>query len=307
MRTLEQTLGCLLGLALGDAYGAPFEGGLLERGLWRAIGTNRRGEKRWTDDTQMSIDLVESFLATGRIDSDDLASRFAKSYRWSRGYGPGVAKVLKRIAKGVPWREANRSVYASGSFGNGAAMRAPMIGLIYADRSTERVEAAQSSAIVTHAHPLAIEGAVLIASTTANVMRGFQGLEVLDQAKSWVSSVEFTSRLAVAREWLETNRDIPKRDVVRSLGNGIAAHESCVTAVYVAFRFRDRPFTDMLSFIVSLGGDTDTIGAMAGAIWGAANSVAKLPSTWLAKLEDRERLTKLGASLHQRIAEIQGT
>jgi hypothetical protein len=87
-----------------DARGAPFEGGVLERALWRLIGTTRRGEMRWTDDTQMTIDVVESYLAIGAIDADELAIRFARSYRWSRGYGPEAAKVLKRIAAGADWR-----------------------------------------------------------------------------------------------------------------------------------------------------------------------------------------------------------
>src|SRR5690349_12455088 len=111
MPTNQQTLGCMFGLSLGDAMGAPHEGGVLERLLWRLIGHTRQGEMRWTDDTQMSIDVIESFLRHGKIDQDDLAITFARSYRWSRGYGPGAARVLKRIKKGVDWRTANRSVY----------------------------------------------------------------------------------------------------------------------------------------------------------------------------------------------------
>lgn len=124
--------GCLLGLALGDALGAPHEGGPLERLLWTVLGWTPRGERRWTDDTQMSLDLARSPLACDGLDLDHLAPAFAGSYRWSRGYGPGAAKLLKRIARGTPWREANRSVFEGGSFGNGGAMRAPVIGLYFA-------------------------------------------------------------------------------------------------------------------------------------------------------------------------------
>ena len=107
----DQFEGCLLGLALGDALGAPLEGGPVERLLWRLIGKTKQGEMRWTDDTQMSLDLAESLIENGDLDPDDLAQRFAKSYRWSRGYGPGAAKLLKRIARGAHWRDTNRSVY----------------------------------------------------------------------------------------------------------------------------------------------------------------------------------------------------
>ena len=54
--------GCFLGLAIGDAYGAPFEGGPIERLLWKAIGKTKDGKLRYTDDTQMSIDLAISFI-----------------------------------------------------------------------------------------------------------------------------------------------------------------------------------------------------------------------------------------------------
>jgi poly(ADP-ribose) glycohydrolase ARH3 len=69
--------GCILGLALGDAYGAPHEGGPLERLLWRMIGTTQDGRMRWTDDTQMSLDIAESLLEAGVFDPDAVAVRFA--------------------------------------------------------------------------------------------------------------------------------------------------------------------------------------------------------------------------------------
>ncbi len=159
--------GCLLGLALGDAFGAPHEGGPLERLVWRLIGRTRAGERRFTDDTSMSLDLAESLIERGVLDLDDVARRFAASYRWSRGYGPGAAKLLKRIARGAGWREASRSVFPEGSWGNGGAMRAPVIGLAFAGQPDALIAAARDSASITHAHPLGMEGAVLLASATA--------------------------------------------------------------------------------------------------------------------------------------------
>ncbi len=303
MIALEQSVGCLLGLSLGDAYGARYEGGVLERWLWRWIGTTQAGELRWTDDTQMSIDLVESYLATGGVDQDDLAARFAGSYRWSRGYGPGTARVLRRIAAGCDWRQAAQSVHAGGSFGNGAAMRAPVIGLIHVHRPDELALAAERSAVVTHAHPLAIEGAVLIAGATAAALRGDSSATILDSVSAAVSRPELADRLSIARDWLESGRVAGTRDVVRTLGNGVAAQASCVTAVYLALRYRDQPLVDLLEFVATCGGDTDTISAMAGAIWGAVNGRGKLPEAWLSRLEQRDRIVALGEALHDRIHE----
>jgi poly(ADP-ribose) glycohydrolase ARH3 len=83
----------------------------------------------------MTVDLAESLLANKGIDQDDLARRFAASYRWSRGYGPGAAKLLKRIRRGGDWRTVNREIYRNGSYGNGAAMRAPLLGLVYKEHA----------------------------------------------------------------------------------------------------------------------------------------------------------------------------
>ncbi len=258
---------------------------------------------RWTDDTQISLDILESLLATGEIDQDDLAARFAKSYRWNRGYGPGTAKILKRIAKGSDWRDANRSVHRAGSFGNGAAMRAPVVGIFYANRTGLLVEAARRSAEVTHVHPLGVEGAVAVASATAFAAHGHSALESLRATAARCTLGPFTSRLETARGWLESDRRVSSTDLRQELGNGIAAHQSSVTAIYLALRFLERPFDEMHQFIAELGGDVDTIGAMAGAVWGAANGAARLPAKQLARLEQRPRLANLATALYERAAQ----
>ncbi len=301
MASLDQFQGCLLGLSLGDALGARYEGGILERLLWRVIGKTSQGEMRWTDDTQMTIDLIESYLARREFDATDLAARFARNYRWDRGYGPGTAKVLKRIARGVDWQQANRSVYPGGSFGNGAAMRAPILGLIKANRMELIADVARQTAIVTHAHPIAIEGAVLVATTTALAAQGRGPIETLKMAADCCSNDVFTSRLAIAQSWLVSGQIVTVSEIAQHLGRGVAADKSCVTAVYLASNYLNKPFLEMLQLITKLGGDADTIGAMAGAIWGAANGATNLPAESLSKLEQCERLADLGRQLYQRL------
>jgi len=297
--TRDHFEGCLLGLALGDAVGAPAEGGFLERLVWRFIGTTSRDEMRWTDDTQMSLDVAESLLSHGRVEPDDLARRFAAGYRWTRGYGPGTAKLLKRVASGTTWEKANRSVYPEGSFGNGGAMRSPVIGLFFAGRQQELVEAARLAARVTHAHPIGEEGAVLIATATARAALGQHGLSVVEAAAANCTLEAFQKRLAFARDWLTATKSPPTAlEVRRRLGNGISAHESCVTALYCALRFIDAPLLELLSFVASIRGDVDTIGAMAGAVWGAANGSGRLPGQLLSRLEQKERLTSVAAQLY---------
>jgi ADP-ribosylglycohydrolase len=294
---INRIVGSLLGLALGDALGAPHEGGIIERIVWNVIGTND-GKRRWTDDTQMTIDVIESLVELGQVDQDDLAHRFANSYRWSRGYGAGAAKVLRRIRRGQPWRLASRAVYHEGSFGNGGAMRAPAVGLFYATgHDEELVKAACAAAAVTHAHPLAQEGAVLIALATVLAYKDTSSQDIIEHLYQRTGLPEFMDRLHKAQVWLHEEDIVEPRTVAAELGNGISALESCVTAIYVALTFRESSFSELMEFTIRIGGDVDTIASMAGAVWGAARGLDALPKAQLERLEECERLKDLARIL----------
>ena len=294
----DRYIGCMLGLALGDACGAPYEGGPVERLLWRLIGTTSQGEMRFTDDTQMSLDLAESLIDKGALDPDDVARRFASSYHWSRGYGPGAAKLLKRIAKGQPWHQANRAIFPAGSFGNGGAMRAPIIGLFHAGHPDRLADAAFLSARITHAHPRGMDVAVLLAMASAVALATREPMTILQGAAAACTLAPFTTRLAIAEASLRSGAELTAAQTRQQLGNGIAAAESCVTALYLALRYLDRPFLELLAFVAACGGDVDTIGAMSGAVWGAANGAFALPQAQLACLEQSERLREAALRMH---------
>lgn len=297
---VDQCTGCLLGLALGDAFGADHEGGPLERLVWRFIGRTKAGKRRWTDDTQMAMDVARWLLDAGAADPDALAIRFGQSYRWSRGYGPGAARILKRIARGEHWSIANRAAFADGSFGNGAAMRAPVVGLFYAKSPERATEVATVSAKITHAHSLGIEGAVLLAAATGAAVQLCDASGILERSAEVCESPEFTKRLDIARDWLRSDHMPTAAQVARQLGNSIAAPKSCVTALYVALRHLALPFQEMMEFAIRVRGDVDTIGAMSGAIWGARRGTPELPDDWLNQLEDKERIERTGAELFER-------
>lgn len=297
--TRDKFKGAFLGLAIGDAFGAPFEGGLPERFIWKLIGKTQQGEARWTDDTQMAVDLAESLLATRKIDQEDLARRFAMSYRWSRGYGPGAAKLLKRIRRGESWREASRSVYSDGSFGNGGAMRAPIVGLYFFETPEYIPEAARRMAEITHAHPLGVEGAVLIAVATGFAVSTSSKDAILEAVIDHCQDARFNQKLQKACQWLEENRIPTPHEVTKTLGNGISATESIVTAFFIALSHLHKTFEEMLASVIKGKGDTDTIGAMAGAIWGAVNGKTALPEVYLSKLEQRNRIELLSARLYE--------
>ncbi len=291
--------GSIAALAVADALGAPFEGGPLERSVWGFIGRSR-GLKRWTDDTQMTLDLCRSLVAVGHLDCDDAAQRFADSYRWSRGYGPGTAKVLKQIRAGVPWNVANRKGFREGSFGNGGAMRVAPIALFYgvADQQTiaQVCGFGRRSASITHAHPIGQDGAACVAAATVAALHGETPPMVLEIAYRHSAMPELRSRLEMAKRLLAQRRLEPAT-VSATIGHGLHAAESCVTAALIGARHLDQPYSELLKFCRLTGGDVDTIGAMAGAIWGASKGLSAIPAELLEQIEDAQSICHVGLEL----------
>lgn len=282
----DKFVGSMLGLALGDALGAPHEGGPIGQALWWILGVGKGGLLRWTDDTEMAIGLAKSLIENKGLEPDHLARHWAENADWKRGYGSGARRLLSRIRDGMDWREANRSIFKEGSFGNGAAMRAAPLGLFFHKDHRELARAAEVASSITHAHPIGIEGGVLIARATAMALEGPLDLEAL---RDGCRQEEFRDALAMAKQ--EMDRD----SVKRRLGTGIEAHRSAVTAVHVANRFSE--FLPMIEFIISMGGDTDTVGAMAGGIFGARHGSVSLPEKALEDLEEREWIERTARKL----------
>lgn len=263
------------------------------------IGTTKEGELRFTDDTQMSLDIARSFINEGNINQDKLAIEFAGNYKWSRGYGPGAGKILKRIRNGMPWQKANVSIYKDGSFGNGAAMRAPILAMCFIPSSSEFEKSVVHSSEITHSNALAIDGALLIAYSTAYALQDMTNDELCHRLIDIAKGNIFREKLKLCKEHLQNNSELNHRQVKKAFGNGITAEKSCVTAMYLAMRFRDESFLNMINFVKKLGGDTDTIAAMSGAIWGAFNGAKKLQSDELPRIEKQDEIQDIAKQLYE--------
>ena len=140
---------------------------------------------------------------------------------------------------------------------------------------------------------------MLVANATAAAINGLEGAMLLEFVVSEATLPNFVERLRLAHTWLARGENPIAAEVARQLGNGVAALDSVVTAIYVSQRLRGQSFVEMMRFVIACRGDTDTIGAMASAIWGAANGYSQIPEAWLLKLEQRERILKLADALSQ--------
>ncbi|MEK8023603.1 MAG: ADP-ribosylglycohydrolase family protein [Candidatus Hydrogenedentota bacterium] len=164
----------LLGCALGDAIGLPFEGRTrafcaplgekIVRGL-NMLQRVRHGVKgQVSDDTQLTLVLAESICENAAIDLDDVMRRMSREWEKNHLVGAGHASryAFKRFIEKSP-RDACAA--PDGMAGNGAAMRVGLTGLWHRDRESVAKDAA-ALARLTHSDRRAVAGAVAIALFT---------------------------------------------------------------------------------------------------------------------------------------------
>lgn len=103
----------------------------------------------------------------------------------------------------------------------------------------------------------------------------------------------FLNRLSQAGGWLSKPAETSPRKIAGELGNGNTAVQSCVTSLYAALSFRSQPFEELLDFIIKVGGDVDSIAAMACAMWGAARGFESLPDSMVQEVEQDQMIVEL--------------
>ncbi len=295
-------IGALVGTGIGDALGAPFEGRSRVKPEDIDGIADRLASLTYTDDTHMMIGVAESLVRTGGFDGEDMAQAFTKNYELEpfRGYGPGPPRIFRLIRAGNAWGEVAQGLYHSGSYGNGSAMRVAPIGMLYHNNPLVLTRVAHKSSQITHAHNLGKEGAALQAYAIAlatNLEPGgtFDRSDLLAKLIGFVSDRVYKEKLTQIQALLPH----PDKDrVITELGNGIEAFNSVPTAIY-SFLAHPDSFAQAVRFAISLGGDTDTIGAMAGAISGAYLGIKSIPGSWRSKLENRQYIEELAEKLYR--------
>jgi poly(ADP-ribose) glycohydrolase ARH3 len=294
-------LGSLVGTAVGDAVGAGFEGrDAAEPEAIEAVADGRE-LLAYTDDTHMMIGMAESLVHGEGFDGEHMVHIFIQNYEsepW-RGYGPGPPHIFRMIRAGEAWDKAAEKVYHGGSYGNGSAMRIAPVGVLYHDDLAMLKEVACRSSQITHSHELGREGAALQAYAVALAV-GLEPAKAFDSREFLARLVEFVQH-EVYRQKLEKVgillREADRAKVVAELGNGVEAFNSVPTAIY-SFLSHPHSFGEAILFAVSLGGDTDTIAAMTGAISGAYLGVGSIPDRWRSKLENRAYIEELAGVLY---------
>jgi poly(ADP-ribose) glycohydrolase ARH3 len=270
---------------------------------------SKRFTRNYTDDTDMTLALAESINEIGKIDPESIAKHFSLSCDLTRGYAIGTIKAVVALRAGMPWDQVSRIVFEEGSFGNGAAMRVSPVGIFCHHDLNDLQEAAIRQANITHAHPLGQWGAVMQATFVGLAVRQsskqpFKKERMVTNLKEvlWGGPIEYMKSLNKIEEMVAQGKKLQAREVVRSLGNGVEAHLSVPSACYIALTYSP-DFCDAVRAAISLGGDTDTIAGMVGAIVGAHVGEKGLPAEWIEQLEDGPRGRSFAKSLADRLFE----
>jgi poly(ADP-ribose) glycohydrolase ARH3 len=304
----ERFRGAIVGTAVGDALGAPFEGNLRVAAdavrRWAADG----GALRWTDDTAMTISVAESLIARGGFDGGDLMRRFVVRYRAEpdRGYGGGPPQIFAAVADGAAWDEPAQQLFGgTGSYGNGAAMRVAPVGLFHHDALHRVAEVARDTARLTHTHALGLQGAAVQAYAVA-WLTGARHEPGRSSAGALLAEVRRVGPAPQLQAAFDVIADVQQRrdsgqhvdpdEIARRVGTGIAAVEAVPAALHATLA-NPGSFADAVTYAVALGGDTDTVAAMAGALSGVLLGHRAIPTAWLDRLEDHERLVTLADDL----------
>lgn len=284
--TLEDRFeGCLLGLAVGDALGGKFEAQAADAIRARfptadSLIAYPQEEIWYTDDTQMAIGVSEALIERAEIFEDVLCRKFVANYHPSRGYGRGARAVLAAMEEGHEYRRVAERHFPGGSFGNGAAMRVAPVGLVFRDDRQRLREQARLSALPTHLHPLGIEGAQLLAVAVALC----SSMNEFDRGGFFAELLRACT-LREYRSQIEAAAAVRAPEDLARLGNRIEALHSVPTAI-ASFALSPESYEATICNVIFLGGDTDTLAAMAGALSGAYVGAGRLPGHLVGLLEN---------------------
>lgn len=291
-RTLETVIaGALLGTFAGDALGREWEGApavSAAKGRDRLRRSLRSDQLVYTDDTQLALALAEHLCAHPQVKPALLAETFVEHYESWRGYGAGMHGLVEEWRRGASVDEAATAIFPDGSFGNGAAMRVAPVGALWADEPATLDEVARRQAGVTHAHRLGLDAAAVQAQAVGLAARhGDFGRAELTELGAVAREPELRERLQEAEElaaaWASDGPPgLPR--VAEQLGHDVTGPGSVPAACWIAAVGDD--LEEAMALALGLGGDADTIAAMAGAVLGAAATRVGIPESWSARFEN---------------------
>ena len=287
MAALDHLEGTLLGTALGDALGLAAEG-MSSKRIARRFGRVERfhliGRLGFvSDDTELAA-LVAQSLAHHPLDADRCALAFRRSLLgWCCRLPWGVGRATLRAGIRISLGRSRSGVMSAG---NGAAMRAAIIGAYFHDRTEPRLRFGRALAEVTHRDPRAVEGALYVAELAAACVRGLGATTreaCQEEARRVVKIDELGEAIDRAKDLAFAGADTSAAALACNT-SGFVVHTLAI-ATFGFLRFGQDPLF-ALTEVISAGGDTDSIAAILGGWLGAYHGSAALPADLIGRIHD---------------------
>ncbi len=305
---LQAVEGILIGGAIGDAIGAPYEfmdsASIAEVAPFKlAYAPSQRGRLQpgqWTDDTQLALVALDQILTDDVLIPHRLAARMLELYRGKaiRGLGRSVAKALEQLDQGKSWKESGQS--HEWSAGGGSAMRIAPIAIRYYNQRDELMRNVEMASWITHRHPIAVEAAKAVAIAIRLALKGQLFPETfIDTMIDELGPESNMSKKLLEYRSLKDEYWKPK-DLLALLGTGGEGTDVVATA-FAAFLESPEDSEKTIELAVRAGGDTDTRASIAATISGAYNGLWSVPHTWMQGVEGGVSLRERGASLLEKI------
>lgn len=283
----DHIAGVLLGLAVGDALGAPVEGKSSQeiRSMFPAgvTGMNGGGVDNMTpghitDDTTLALALATGMIEAEKFDHERVLANYLHWFKTDgRGIGRNTRKVMTAIDQGIPYQKATHDFHEETKswrrVSNGGLMRTAPIAIRYWNDPVHLREVSIHDAALTHYHPLSGEVCAHFNAMIATLLQAdnLDALLISD-------TQEIATALAMSTSEVE--------NYAGSEGSYLMAPFAVATC---ALREFDN-LPEALLWAVNLGGDTDTNAAVVGALLGARYGANAIPTDWLEQLESRERI-----------------
>jgi ADP-ribosyl-[dinitrogen reductase] hydrolase len=307
----DRVRGCLLGGAVGDAMGAPYEGLFgssiparerLLAGFGEFVGYPRG---QWTDDTQLTLATVEAVVDGGGLDVDAIARRIARLWARNEVIGPGGActRAAHALLGGTHWSRAGAPI---GQAGNGAAMRAAPLGLLFLDDAAALAGSVADVCRITHQDPRAVAGGVAVAAAARHVVvaEAVEPGPLCDDVAAHMRLLDepFAALVTELPAWVDREADHaaawiawagqPRPELERPTITPFVVPTvlACLWAL-----LRGVTWADAVTIAIRLGGDVDTTGAITGAIAGARHGAAAIPEPLASRVAEAERIDALAA------------
>lgn len=299
----DRFIGCLLGLAVGDALGSRLEGYTPEAvkrsnlempefldELWRW------SQGRWTDDTKMAVALAGSIVNSGGFNPKQTAKKYLEWYKSGdlRGIGNVTQQSLLNLQSGASWK--NSGIKADWAAGNGTAMRVAPIGLLDMNNLEKLRQDARDDAVITHNNHEAINGSLAVAFAVARLAKGDLDLDYLiNETVDFIEPSEVLLRLEIAQKLLEQGASAEYS--LADIGTGGYVVET-VASSFFCFMSSPGSYETAVFNAVRGGNDTDTTAAITGALSGTYLGFEGIPLKWREEVEDALAIEELANSIY---------